>query len=137
MRARSLCLAEFDLRLVRLEEERGGWLVAISILSSTITDTTLRRGFPRVIITSNQKEEIDKNKLIAAKLLGKRIETASVTRFSWDDAQYRVATLQFQADLVTLLLRILSSLEHVESVFRDALISQEGRVAAPFTAAHR
>ncbi|ETI39264.1 hypothetical protein F443_15139 [Phytophthora nicotianae P1569] len=62
------------------------------------------------------------------KLLGQSISMCGTTRFVWDPVCRRVSSVLAQSDMLTLMIRLLGSLENVSRVFEGALISPDFRL---------
>ncbi|KAE9223878.1 hypothetical protein PF005_g6127, partial [Phytophthora fragariae] len=60
-----------------------------------------------------------------SQLLGQRITMTGSVRFGWDSVSKRVTKLYAQADMVSPLLQLVSSLEAVSIIFRGALITPD------------
>ncbi|KAJ8538960.1 hypothetical protein ON010_g12910 [Phytophthora cinnamomi] len=114
------------LQLKRMEEQPLGAMVATATLSLTITEATLRCVFPHLLATGvphAYNEGIDRNSSLYYRLLTQRLECPCTVRFMWDDTTGRVTRLDSTMDLLSPLLRVLSSLEDVSYVLGEALIT--------------
>ncbi|GMF09735.1 unnamed protein product [Phytophthora lilii] len=115
----SLCYEDIDLKPLCLQAGPEDSLVATTQCDFTITESTLRHGFPHLIKEGNCA-------FIATKMLGQRITMRGSVHFVWDAESCRVTRLFWKASLLSAMLDLLGSLEEVEQVFQGAKISPEG-----------
>ncbi|KAL3670641.1 hypothetical protein V7S43_003833 [Phytophthora oleae] len=117
----SRCYEEIDLLPLRMDESPGGSLIVSTKCELTITEGTLCYGFPNLVRDGRWSS-------LADMMFGQKISIQGTTRFVWDHSSGRVTRLEWKADLLTPLLRLLGSLEHVAQVFDGARITPDGLV---------
>ncbi|ETP11564.1 hypothetical protein F441_12921 [Phytophthora nicotianae CJ01A1] len=115
------CYDEIDLRPLHMVYGPGDSLVVTTKCELTITDKTLYHGFPNLV-------KHGKWSFLAGKMLGKKIVINGSMHVARDYGSKRVTRLQWQADLMIPLLRLLGSLEAVARVFNSARLSPNGMV---------
>ncbi|EGZ18072.1 hypothetical protein PHYSODRAFT_261472 [Phytophthora sojae] len=111
----SMVFDDVHLQLKRMEQIEDDSLLALSSISITITEKTLRYVFPPL------------NPTIAKKLLKQRLVVRGSSRFDWDESCGRVIRLESKLDLLSPLLQLLGNLEDVATVFENAQLTPEGR----------
>ncbi|ETP39682.1 hypothetical protein F442_12855 [Phytophthora nicotianae P10297] len=117
------CYDEIDLRPLHMVYGPGDSLVVTTKCELTITDKTLYHGFPNLV-------KHGKWSFLAGKMLGKKIVINGSMHVARDYGSKRVTRLQWQADLMIPLLRLLGSLEAVARVFNSARLSPNGMVTS-------
>ncbi|CAI5738871.1 unnamed protein product [Hyaloperonospora brassicae] len=123
-RQTSCWFAPVRLEVDRLTKDATGFLVANTLFTVTISEQTLRDVFPHLCNNDGTMSAL------AQKLLGQAIAMRGSTRFKWDDALGRVASVMSQSDMLTPLLRILGSVNDVSRVFDKALITPDFQLVA-------
>ncbi|KAL3657715.1 hypothetical protein V7S43_017290 [Phytophthora oleae] len=117
----SLCHGDLNIELQGLQRGPQGCIVASTMTSVTVTEEMLRHAFPHLL-----KDAAGQS--LAAKLLGWRFVMCGSVRFDWDDDAGRVKSLAHQSDILTPMLKQLSSLDNVARVFDQARITLDDNV---------
>ncbi|ETN19935.1 hypothetical protein PPTG_03047 [Phytophthora nicotianae INRA-310] len=117
----SRCYEAIDLQPLRMDDGPEGLLIVSTQCELTITENMLVCGFPNLVKDGEWSS-------LADKMLGKKIVIYGSTHFFWDNTRGRVVRLQWKADVMTALLRLLGSLDTVPQVFNGARMSPEGMV---------
>ncbi|KAG7375822.1 hypothetical protein PHYPSEUDO_015186 [Phytophthora pseudosyringae] len=102
-----------------LKKSGAGSLLARTTTTFTITKCTLVKVFPHLC----GQDADATGRQLAATLLGQTIVMRGCTRFDWDSGYGRVTSMISESDMLTPMLRILGSLEHVSRVFEKSMIS--------------
>ncbi|RAW21605.1 hypothetical protein PC110_g21952, partial [Phytophthora cactorum] len=106
-----------ELELDRLEKGIDGSIVATTITSITINETTVRYVFPQL----HDSGGISRKRRSTQKLLGQRIVMHGVIRFEWDSGFGRLTSLVGHSDLLTPVLQLLGNVEDACFVFEKSL----------------
>ncbi|KAG2773962.1 hypothetical protein Pcac1_g15109 [Phytophthora cactorum] len=96
----SQCYEAIDLQSVRMDDGPDDSLLVTTKCELTITETMLYCGFPNLIKYGKWSALVDK-------MLGKKIVIHGSTHSFWDHASGRVRRLQWKADILTPLRRLL------------------------------
>ncbi|KAG7386674.1 hypothetical protein PHYBOEH_008613 [Phytophthora boehmeriae] len=112
----SICFAGMETELKCLEEGPGDNVIATITTTTTITETTLRYAFPRLV-------DNPANASLAAKLLGRQLMVRGLVIFEWDNVNDRVVSVQYKADMLPALLGLLGNIEDVSRVFNNDFIT--------------
>ncbi|ETL39780.1 hypothetical protein L916_08921 [Phytophthora nicotianae] len=115
----SLWFQDVEVELDGLQKSVADSLIARTTTTFTITERTLIKVFPH--LCSNDADATGRK--LAAKLLGQTISIRGSTRFDWDSGYGRVTSVISESDMLTPMLQVLGSLEHVSLVFEKSLIS--------------
>eukprot|EP00644_Phytophthora_capsici_P011740 jgi/Phyca11/553001/estExt2_Genewise1Plus.C_PHYCAscaffold_500290 len=119
----SRCYEEIDVLPLRMDEGRGDSLIVTTRCELKITERTLSYGFPNLVRDGRRSP-------LADLMFGQKIFIQGTTHFMWGQSSGRVTRLVSKADLVTPLLRLLGSLEHVAQVFDGARITPSGVIGS-------
>jgi hypothetical protein len=125
----ALCFDNIHLTLTGLSAADSDMMVAKTIASVTLSESSLRCVFPQLSKEGGSGSGRQARSRIAAQLLGQRVVMRGSVRFYWDSESRRLARMQSQSDMLTPLLRILGSLEDASRVFENALATPECRMA--------
>ncbi|KAL3663389.1 hypothetical protein V7S43_011794 [Phytophthora oleae] len=109
----SMIHPDIDIQLVRLDRDTENTIEATVKGVTTVSLNTIQYTFPHLI-------NGDAMSPLATSLLGRRLEADGRMRFTWDENAAKISSMQFQADMLTPMLRILGSLEDVSYVFKRA-----------------
>ncbi|KAG3072106.1 hypothetical protein PI124_g18610 [Phytophthora idaei] len=96
----SQCYEAIDLQSVRMDDGPDDSLLVTTKCELTITETMLYCGFPNLVKYGKWSALVDK-------MLGKKIVIHGSTHSFWDHASGRVRRLQWKADILTSLRRLL------------------------------
>ncbi|KAE8891432.1 hypothetical protein PF003_g24468 [Phytophthora fragariae] len=119
----TMLFADVQIRLEGLRQIANDSLIASTISSFTITMQSLQNVFPHLVDDAGDQKQ--RRERIVSQLLGQRITMTGSVRFGWDSVSKRVTKLYAQADMVSPLLQLVSSLEAVSIIFRGALITPD------------
>ncbi|GMF18045.1 unnamed protein product [Phytophthora lilii] len=120
----SLYFDDVKLQLKRLEQVGEDTLIAVTSISATITENTLRQVFPHLV---DEEGELSS---LGSKLLNQRLVMRGSLRFDWDASTGRVQRAESRVNALTPVLKLLGNLENVAAVFKKSLMTLEGRFVA-------
>ncbi|KAE8882377.1 hypothetical protein PF005_g1030 [Phytophthora fragariae] len=108
---------QHEIRLVRLDHDVDGMVVATLNNSTTITENMLRSSLPDLMCGG------DPNKWhpLVRKLLEQCFMIPATVRFEWDDTRNRFVSAHYEADMLTPLLKLLGNLEDASIVLNSTL----------------
>ncbi|OWZ24736.1 hypothetical protein PHMEG_000174 [Phytophthora megakarya] len=113
----SLHHEKLDLQLLRVDQGEKGFVTAYLDGVTRITSNMLRSARFDFL----HHGEADNLAPITAKLLDQKLVFPTTVRFDWDDAAGRITRVQYDADMVTPLLKLLENLEDTSRVLNSTL----------------
>ncbi|GMF18049.1 unnamed protein product [Phytophthora lilii] len=126
---------DVNVQLERLEQVGETSLLAKMITRITVTESMLRQVFPHLVVDHERDEDeveqpVCKLSPLGQKLLDQRLTMRGSVRFDWDETSGQVVRLETNIDMLTPILRLLSSLVDVAAVFEKAVVTPECRFRA-------
>ncbi|GMF15112.1 unnamed protein product [Phytophthora lilii] len=110
-----------SIQLVRLEKSADGVVLATTRTTTTLTAKAICCAFPQLVADPKLTYFDDK-------LLNKNLVMNGSVRFHWDNKRGRVASLQYNVDVLTPILKLLGNLEEALCVFNRANLAPDGKI---------
>ncbi|OWY93254.1 hypothetical protein PHMEG_00037420 [Phytophthora megakarya] len=125
----ALCFDDVKLELRGMDMSTSNMLVAHIMINITITSNTLRRVFPHLNSDGCGGTKGGSWSPLATKMLDQALVMHGSVVFGWDKATDKVVRVQFQADFMTPMIKLLGNLRDVSSVFEKAHVTPDCRLA--------
>ncbi|OWZ05342.1 hypothetical protein PHMEG_00022583 [Phytophthora megakarya] len=118
---------DIHLEMTEMDMSTPHTLVAGTILSVTITSNTLVRAFPHLTNVGSGGTKGDKWSPLANRLLGQKLVMRGSALFGWNSAINKVERLDFHADMMTPVTKLLGNVPDVAYVFSKAHVTPDCR----------
>ncbi|OWZ08660.1 hypothetical protein PHMEG_00018757 [Phytophthora megakarya] len=103
-------------------------LVAFTIITITITSNTLRRAFPHLNSDGCGGTNGGSWAPLAIQMLDQKLVMRGSVVFGWDNVMDKVVRVEFQADMMTPMTKLLGNLSKVSCVFEQARVTPDCRM---------
>ncbi|OWZ02167.1 hypothetical protein PHMEG_00026317 [Phytophthora megakarya] len=125
----ALCFDDIQVEVKAMNTPNSDTLVAPTMINVTITSNTLRRAFPHLNSDGCGGTKGGSWSPLATKMLDQTLAMHGSVVFGWDNATDKVVRVQFQADLMTPMIKLLGNLSDVSYVFEKARVTPDCKFA--------